>query len=216
MSITNHEVEYKCPYCGETFTITVYDSINVKDDQDMRDRSVMGEVFQQTCPHCGKQFMVQNELTYIDPDHKFILFVSSKPVTGFDVRKVTEPLIRQGYTLRRCETVAEFTEKIQILEDGVDDVLAELAKYDSYIEFCDNNKDQAKDVTAVEYQKCENGVMKINVKTDDKGMAFIIPISILEEERDQHKDLYHVDNETFPCVNSQWMVSLFEVPDGKA
>ena len=56
MSITNHEVEYKCPYCGETFTITVYDSINVKDDQDMRDRSVMGEVFQQTCPHCGKTF----------------------------------------------------------------------------------------------------------------------------------------------------------------
>lgn len=214
--IQSHEVNYKCPYCGKEFTITVYDAVNVKDDIDARDRCVDGEVFQQTCPHCGKQFLVQNQLTYIDPDHKFVLFVSQQPVEGFDVRKTTEPLVKQGYTLRRCSTVAEFTEKIQVLEDGVDDVLVELAKYDSYIEFVDNNKDQKDDVTAVEYQRCENGVMKINVKTDDKGMAFIIPVSMLEEERDQHKDLYAVDNAVFPCVNSGWMVSLFEEPAGQA
>jgi predicted RNA-binding Zn-ribbon protein involved in translation (DUF1610 family) len=212
----SHEVNYKCPYCGKEFAITVYDAVNVKDDIDMRDRCVMGEVFRQTCPNCGRQFMVQNQLTYIDPDHKFVLFVSQQPVEGFDLKKMTEPLVKQGYTLRRCSTVAEFTEKIQVLEDGVDDVLVELAKYDSYIEFVENKKGEADEVTAVEYQKCENGVMKVNVKTEDKGMAFIIPVSMLEEERDQHKDLYHVDNETFPCVNGQWMASLFEEPEGQA
>jgi len=75
--------------------------------------------------------------------------------------------------------VQEFAEKIQIFEDGVDDIMVELAKYDSFIEYIDNKKGTAKDVTDIEYQHTENDVMKINVRADDKGMSFLIPISVL-------------------------------------
>ena len=64
-------------------------------------------------------------------------------------------------------TLQEFVEKIQIFEDEVDDRLVELAKYDSLIEFIDNRKGTAEDVTSIDYQKTENGVMKINVRTAD-------------------------------------------------
>ena len=37
-------------------------------------------------------------------------------------------------------------------------------------------------MTGIEYQHTENDVMKINVRADDKGMSFLIPVSVLEEE----------------------------------
>lgn len=209
------EIMYTCPYCGKQHPINIYQAINVEKEPEMRDKAVMGEVFIQTCPKCGKKYMVQNELTYVDPIHKFIIYVSTKPIAPLS-RQVVEPLLNQGYTLRRCSTVAEFTEKIQILEDGVDDVMVELAKYDSYIEFIDNKKGEADSVSAVEYQRAENGIMKINVKTGDKGMAFIIPISVLEEEMAMHPDMYRVNNEEFPLVNADWIISLFKEADGTA
>lgn len=209
------EIMYTCPYCGKQHPINIYEAINVGQESEMRDRAVMGEIFIQTCPKCGKKYMVQNELTYVDPIHKFVIYLSTKPTSPIP-QHVLKPLLDQGYILRRCATVAEFTEKIQVLEDGVNDVMVELAKYDSYIEFIDNKKGEAEDVTAVEYQRTENGIMKINVKTNDKGMAFIIPLGVLEEEMAEHPDLYTVNNAEFPLVNADWMISLFQEPDGVA
>ena len=57
MSVS-HDVTYTCPYCGKTFEISVYDSINAETDKDLRDRCLSGEVFQQLCPHCNKEFLV--------------------------------------------------------------------------------------------------------------------------------------------------------------
>jgi hypothetical protein len=130
--------------------------------------------------------------------------------------KYARPLVQQGYTLRRCATLKEFTEKIQIFEDGVSDVAVELAKYDSFIEFIDNRKGNPEDVTSVEYQSTNDGVMKINIRTDDKGMAFLIPLAMLEEEIEAEKDIYEVHDEDFPLVNSDWMISLFSEVSGEA
>ena len=119
-------------------------------------------------------------------------------------------LAKNGYRLRRCETIGEFVEKIQIFEDGIDDVMVELARYDCFIEFVDNDKGTAEDITSIDYQRCEAGVMKINVRTSDKGLAFTIPTSVMEEEMEEHKERYAVDNATFPVVNAAWIISLFQ------
>ncbi len=211
-----HEVEYTCPYCGKTFTMTVYDSVNIKQDPDLRDRCVSGDIFQKECPHCHKTFLVQNDLIYTDPYHKFAIWFSKKDLGALDLSQIVDPLIQSGYTLRRCATVQEFTEKIQILEDGVDDVMVELAKYDCFIEFIDNKKGTAEDVTSVEYQRIEDGILKINVRTDDKGMSFIIPVAMMQEEMEQNKERYVVDDKTFPLVNSDWVISLFSETAGRA
>lgn len=213
---TSHEVEYTCPYCGKQFAINVYDAVEGQQDPDLRDRCVSGEIFMQTCPHCGKQFLVQNELTYVDTRHHFVIWVSQTGDNEELLKPYADKLKAQGYTLRRCKTVQEFTEKIQILEDEVSDVMVELAKYDSFIEFVDNGKGKAEDVTSVEYQRTENEVMHINVKAGDKGMAFLIPLSMLEEEMDQNKDRYKAEDVPFPVVNADWMVSLFTSPQGQA
>ena len=184
-------VKYTCPYCSREFEADIYDAVNAA-DRELRDRVVSGDLFRVSCPHCKKDFMIQYPLG------------------------LTKPLTEQGYVLRRCETLAEMAEKIQILEDGVSDVMVELAKYDCFIEFIDNKKGKAEDVTSVEYQKTENEVMKINVRTDDRGMAFLIPLQMLEEEMAQNPERYEVDNETIPVINSAWITSLFMPSEGTA
>lgn len=212
----SHDVKYVCPYCGKAFEITVYDAVNAEIDKDLRDRCLSGEIFQQTCPHCRKEFLVQNELLYTDPYHKFVIFVSQQPVPKAVSAMVGGPLVKKGYKLRRCSTVKEFTEKIAVLEDEVDDIQVELAKYDSFIEFVDNKKGTAQDITSVDYERCENGVMKINVRTHDRGMAFLIPLTMLEEEIDASSESFKVDSEEFALVNSTWILSLFQKPQGQA
>lgn len=211
----SRDVMYQCPYCGKEFSIVVYDSVNVSEDRDLRERAMSGDLFQHSCPHCHKDFMVQAPLVYIDSDHHFVLWLSQQDITK-DLEHVAKPLIAQGYTLRRCATIQEFVEKIQIFEDGLDDIMVELAKYDSFIEFIDNKKGNPEEVTAVEYQRCDNGVMKINIRTDDKGMSFLIPLAVIEEEMEENKSLYQVDETLFPCINADWMISLFQESAGEA
>ena len=212
---TSHEVTYRCPYCGREFNITVYDSVNAQNDPDLRESCISGDLFRHSCPHCKKEFMIQNPLVYSDPAGKFLIWLSSEEPAQ-ELRALAEPLVKQGFTLRRCATLQEFTEKIQIFEDGVSDIAAELARYDSFIEFIDNRRGNPQDVTSVEYQKTEDGVMKINVRTDDKGLSFLIPYALLEEEINAESDRFEVNDADFPCVNSEWMISLFTEADGQA
>ena len=209
------EIEYQCPYCGKQFTINAYESVNAQEDPDLRDSCLSGDIFRHSCPHCHTDFMIQYPLVYMDPRHKFVIWLNQNEA-GRDMHAFSMPLVKQGYTLRRCATLKEFTEKIQILEDGVSDIAVELAKYDSFIEFIDNRKGKPEDVTSVEYQNTNDGVMKINIRTDDKGMAFLIPMAMLEEEIRAEHDVFEVHDEDFPLVNSDWIISLFMDSSGQA
>ncbi len=211
----SREITYTCPYCGREFPITIYDSVNAVEDAELRERAMSGDLFRHSCPHCKTDFMVQNPLVYSDPDHKFMIWLSQTEPAG-DTSAIAKPFLAQGYTLRRCATVKEFTEKIQIFEDGISDILVELAKYDSFIEFIDNRKGNPEDVTSVEYQKAEDGVLKINVRADDKGLSFLIPMAMLEEEIKAESDRFEVNDADFPLINGDWMISLFLEASGEA
>ncbi len=212
---TSRTVSYKCPYCGRIFDVEVWDAVTADTDQDLRDRCLSGDLFKVLCPHCQKDFMIQYPLVYIDEAHRFILWLSAKEVPQSLLRSAS-PFLAKGYKLRRCAALSEFCEKIQIFEDGMDDVMAELAKYDCFIEFIDNKKGRPEDVTSVEYQRTENDVMKITVRTGDKGMSFMIPTAMLEEEMAADPEKYRPDTEVFPLINADWILSLFMKTDGTA
>jgi len=205
---SSRDLNYTCPYCGREFTITIYESVNAAEDRDLRDRAVNGDLFHHLCPHCAHEFLIQNDLVYTDPEHKFLIFLSEKDPYA-SLQSLAKPLLEKGWKLRRCSNLKDFAEKIQIFEDGANDIEVELAKYDSFIEFLDNKKGNAEDVSSVDYQRTENGVMKINIRTDDKGMSFLIPVSMLDEALEENKELYSIDESTFPEINSSWIISLF-------
>ena len=207
-------VKYICPYCRKEMEIEVFDKVNAQEDPDLQERCASGDLFKTSCPHCKQDFMVQYPLVYIDTANKFILWLSQEEHP--EIGNLTRPLIQQGYRLRRCSTIREFTEKIAIFEDGMDDVVVELAKYDSFIEFIDNKKGTAEEITSIEYQRCENEVMKINIRTGDQGMSFLIPVGMVEEEIAQNPELYEIRDDEIPLINSDWILSLFEESAGQA
>lgn len=204
----SREIQYTCPYCGKEFQTTIYESINVKEDVDLKDNCMSGDIFKHLCPHCHTDFMIQNPLVYMDYDLKFMLWVSTEDVPD-QVVQLAKPLHEKGYKLRRCETIQQFTEKLQIFEDHMDDIVVELGKYDSFIEYIDNRQGNPEEVTSIEYQYTKDDVMKINVRCDDKGLSFLIPIAGLEEEIRAQSDRYAVDNARFPLVDSNWIIQLF-------
>ena len=206
-------VSVTCPYCGKAFETEIYDSVTADTDEDLRDRCVSGDLFRVSCPKCKHDYMFSYPLVYTDRRHRFVIWLKDTEPGTEVVRNLAEPLAAAGFTLRRVTTLQELAEKIQILEDEVDDRLVELAKYDSLIEFIDNRKGTAEDVTSIDYQKTENGVMKINVRTADKGMAFLIPVSMLEEELAQDAERYAVNDCDFPVISPDWIISLFQEPD---
>lgn len=211
----SRKAECVCPYCGRHFEIDVWDSVNAASDPHERERVMSGDLFRHSCPHCKTDFMFQNDLVYLDPRFRFMIWLSEKDPLD-QLVQYTRPLAQQGWKLRRCNTIPEMIEKIQIFEDRMDDVAVELAKYDSFIEFIDNKKGRPEDVTSVEYQRTDNGVMKINIRMDDKGMSFLIPTGMIEEELEENPERYAVNNEEIPCINSDWMISLFTESEGKA
>ena len=166
----SQDIRYTCPYCHKEFDTTIYTAINAEQDPDLKEACISGDIFRHTCPHCQHAFMIQPPLVYSDPSRKFLIWLSQQ-APAESLKQLALPLAKQGFKLRRCATVQEFAEKIQIFEDGVDDIMVELAKYDSFIEYIDNKKGTAEDVTGIEYQHTENDVMKINVRADDKGMS---------------------------------------------
>jgi len=111
----SHDLQYQCPYCGEEFTITVYDTVTSAKDPDLKERVLSGDLFQHTCPHCHKEFMIQNQMLYSDADRKFVLWLSQNDV-GANLTEFAEPLIKQGYRLRRCATIQEFIERLRFLK----------------------------------------------------------------------------------------------------
>lgn len=205
---------YSCPYCGREFEVETYQSINAE-EEDLRDRCVSGDLFRVSCPHCKKEYMIQYPFVYLDRKHKFVLWISDREVPA-SVRSISDPLDLQGYRFRRVPALKELPEKIQIFEDELDDRLVELAKYDCFIEFVDNKKGNPEDITSIEYQRTENQVMKINVRTGDRGMAFLIPVNMVEEEMMQDIERYEVDNRSFPVVNTEWIIDLFRESSGQA
>ena len=207
---SSHTVSYTCPYCGKEFEVEVYDVVEASKDLDLRERSISGDIFHHTCPHCQKEFLLMNPLLYVDRERKFVIYVSEEQPPK-EMLDLGSQLNAKHYILRRCPTVREFTEKIQQLEDGIDDRLAELAKYDSFIDVIEQKKAKAEEITSVEYQSRTDDVVKVNVRfTEGRGMGFMIPFAGLQEEFDADRDLYRVDNTSFPVVNEAWIVKLFE------
>ena len=215
MSYNAKDIQYTCPYCNKEFTTVIYDNVNVKDDSDMRDMVVSGDTFRHVCPHCHTHFMIQNPMVYSDPDHKFVLWLSTEEPNK-EIHELSQPLLEKDFTLRRCASIQELVEKIEIFEDGLDDVAIELAKYDAFIDYYTRYENENPVVTSVEYQNTQNGTCKINVRAEDKGLSFFIPYDALEEEIRAESERFEIDNKEFPLINREWMISIFEEPEGIA
>jgi len=65
--------ELDCPKCGERNSVTLYDSINVSEDPNLKEKLFEGEINSFKCEKCQEKVFVQIPLLYHDMDKHFLV-----------------------------------------------------------------------------------------------------------------------------------------------
>ena len=64
-----------CSKCGEKSEITVYKSINVSENPELKEKIRNGSLFLWKCPHCGQANLARYESLYHDPEKKIMIWL---------------------------------------------------------------------------------------------------------------------------------------------
>ncbi|MDD6254331.1 MAG: CpXC domain-containing protein [Candidatus Cryptobacteroides sp.] len=151
--------QVKCSSCGRENKITTYQSINVKDNPELKGNVKDGSLFVWQCPNCGQMNLAVYQTLYHDPEERLMIWLlpdGGMPDAELSaVEKHLEAIAGQmgseeggleGYVLRRVSDVGSLIEKVNIHDAGLDDAVMEMCKYITKMELAEkeSNKDRAK------------------------------------------------------------------------
>lgn len=145
MSIINQALA-PCSKCGQQHTVTVYKSINVADNPELKDKVRDGSLFLWECPHCGQMNLAKYETLYHDPVKKLMVWlIPSGEISETQMKAITmHTKAMGGYVLRRVSDMGSLMEKVLIHDAGLDDVAVEMCKYVAKLEMVQKMVDQEK------------------------------------------------------------------------
>ena len=145
MSIIN-EALAPCTKCGQQQKVTVYRSINISENPELKDKVRNGELFLWECPHCGQVNLAKYETLYHDPAAKLMVWLMpAGEISETQMQAITmHTKAMGGYTLRRVNDMGSLMEKVLINDAGLDDVVVEMVKYVTKLEMVQKIVDQDK------------------------------------------------------------------------
>ena len=135
MSITKAAAA-PCSKCGQRNNITIYRSINISENPELKAKVKDGSLFLWECPHCGQVNLAKYETLYHDPAAKLMVWlIPSGEISETQMKAITmHTKAMGGYTLRRVNDMGSLMEKVLINEAGLDDVVLEMCKYVTKLE----------------------------------------------------------------------------------
>ena len=136
--------EIACPLCGREQEVELWDSIDVEEEPELRDRLLAGHVNRVECAGCKKPFRIDMPLVYHDRGQG--IFIHYEPLVGG--RTLAQATKGFQAALKELETLmpgdlppleihlvvewSELVERIFLLEEGLDARLVEHVKYMMY------------------------------------------------------------------------------------
>ncbi len=135
MSITNQALA-PCSKCGQQNTVTIYRSINISENPELKEKVKDGSLFLWECPHCKQVNLAKYETLYHDPSSKLMVWlIPSGEISETQMQAITmHTKAMGGYTLRRVNDMGSLMEKVLVAEAGLDDVVLEMCKYVTKLE----------------------------------------------------------------------------------
>ena len=120
-----------CSKCGQQQTVTVYKSINISENPELKDKVRDGSLFLWECPHCGQVNLARYETLYHDPAAKLMVWlIPAGEISETQMQAITmHTKAMGGYTLRRVNDMGSLMEKVLVNDAGLDDVVLEMCKY---------------------------------------------------------------------------------------
>ena len=168
MSI-NTKQSIKCPKCGQMSDITVWNSITVKDSEDLKHDLLKGKVNIFHCPSCSHTGLMPSPLLYHDEDKK--LMISFSPCNDAKLKKKLYDEICKssaesgemeklsGYNLRFVTDYNELLEKILIFDSGLNDKTIEVLKLMVLMQDEEKMQDRS-----CRFGKCEDGAIEFMIQ----------------------------------------------------
>ncbi|MGM9743283.1 MAG: CpXC domain-containing protein [Candidatus Cryptobacteroides sp.] len=145
----------RCSACGGENNVTIYQSINVRENPELKEKVRDGSLFVWSCPRCGQLNLALYQTLYHDPDERLMVWLlpegSISDVERQAVEKHMAAIAAQmcsdgggldGYVLRQVSDAGSLIEKVSIHEAGLDDVVMEMCKYITKLELAGKEKDK--------------------------------------------------------------------------
>ncbi|MCD8180415.1 MAG: CpXC domain-containing protein [Firmicutes bacterium] len=134
----NLKQNVRCPQCGQMSEVTVWNSITVKDSEDLKQDLLRGKINMFNCPSCSYRALMPTPMLYHDEEKRLMISFTpcSDPVLKqqlFDnMRKASkesgELEKMEGYNLRFVADYNELLEKILIFDNNMSDKTIEVIK----------------------------------------------------------------------------------------
>lgn len=127
------EISYSCPNCRRSSKFTLWQSINVYLDPQLKQRVLDGSLFVFKCSNCSFQQEVSNSVLYHDQQQRCMIWWIPEDEKGKQIYNSQElNLIARnlpGYKLRLVPSPNRLREKIFIFDSGLDDRAIEVLKH---------------------------------------------------------------------------------------
>ncbi|MGM9739983.1 MAG: CpXC domain-containing protein [Candidatus Cryptobacteroides sp.] len=155
----------KCSSCGNENIIDIYQTINVRENPELKEKVKDGSAFLWQCPHCGQLNLAVFQTLYHDPDERLMILllpdgsipdadreIIEKKMAVIAEQLVSEGADMEGYVLRIVPDVGSLIEKVNIHDAGLDDVVMEMCKYITKMELSGKESDKERISAIMESQ----------------------------------------------------------------
>lgn len=146
--------EASCIRCGSLQTITVHDSINVREEPALKAEVLDGSAFVWECAQCGARNLVRSQTLYHDPDERLMIWLTlGSEELEERVREAYGGMEElKGYTARFVDDAGSLIEKVKIFDAGLDDVVMELTKYVVRMELRGSMRERADELASAPFK----------------------------------------------------------------
>lgn len=128
----SREERVKCPACGQQGSFTLWESINVTEDPELKERFMSGELNTFRCAGCTHETQVWYPMLYHDMDQLLMVWFMPGNETPPPVPELLMEVTgdnAETYRFRLVRTPNELKEKVFLADAGLDDRVVELMKW---------------------------------------------------------------------------------------
>lgn len=131
MSFSRSET-IECPRCGRAQEISVWTSVNVTTDPDLKREVLDGNVARFKCRTCRHSTKIEYDLLYHDMTKRLYVWLKYPDEDGFfgvdPAAAALSEVLGEAYIRRVVPSYEELVEKIKIADAGLDDFEIEIVK----------------------------------------------------------------------------------------
>ncbi len=201
--------DFKCPGCGADGSREIKSRMCISENPSAKEDILSGEFFEWKCPQCGKRFFIDDVFLYNDDANKFMVYY----VPGFKDSSLLVPTVIkadarydiENSVLRAVSDFVAFTEKIRILEEGLDDKAIEAMKAVYSHLYAETSGEKIYNTI---FEEAQDKALSFSVFLEDEDFIVEIPRAAYEQAKKDFSCLFLEDEKLFLRIDQEWLAGV--------